>query len=138
MTRRGAACLAIAAAAACGHTTVTTIGDADAVAAASEALDIWAEHGVHLEHGDDGPIWIVVGEVGRPGELVDRGACTRWIVASRSPMIIAHEIGHALGLQHADAGLMAEAGPVSVELDDEQVESAAAAADRLAACVVGP
>jgi hypothetical protein len=125
---------ALAACAGCGAVGVTAVSDHEGIAAVEGAIEIWSDHGIGLELRDGGPIWIVAGEsLGRPGELVHRSPCERWIVGSRSAIVIAHEIGHALGLEHGH-GLMAAAGPVTSDLDADQAADAEHGASILAAC----
>ena len=80
---------------------------------ASELLGIWLEAG-------DGPIVLELVDVA-PGEPVGRllveRSCLRVIRATRSPIVIAHEVGHALGLQHVDDPL----NVMAVYTDDESV-----------------
>jgi hypothetical protein len=95
--------------------------------------------GVPLEQGD-GPIVLELVDVvpGEPaGRLLLERSCLRVVRASYSPIVVAHEIGHALGLDHVDdlRNVMAPyVGAESIELSESQRDTMEANARVLATC----
>lgn len=79
------------------------------------------------------------GTVHYAGTEASRTFCAASVVSERQPQIIAHEIGHALGLDHRDSGLMTarvQYTPDQWLLDDDDLDTIYWEASDLYACNV--
>jgi hypothetical protein len=100
---------------------------------ASEILGVWLEPG-------DGPIVLELVDVasGEPaGRVLVNRSCLRVIRASYSAAVVAHEVGHVLGLEHVDdpRNVMAVyTDDESLGLTQEQRSTIETAARELARC----
>lgn len=84
---------------------------------------------------EPGPVLSV--EWSETAQTTDRRGCRRAVESPREPVMLAHEVGHALGLEHDPdpANLMhAFVGRDTTELTDEQRDAIADEAERLARC----
>lgn len=106
---------------------------------ASELVsDASALLGVPLELADGGPIRVEFissdGTIG--GRTYMRGRCLSILRAPRSPEMLAHEIGHALGLDHVDAaGNLMTRTAAGHDVEGWQIDAMQEAADRMSRCV---
>lgn len=138
----GAVALLVAAGAACDDGIVTVTVDAEPAwlpPAAAGAVDFWQRQGVdELVIGDAGDVRVVVADAGdadgngrddfanvTPGEIVLDDSVGDLDELSRK-CILAHELGHTLGLEHVEAGLMSSPHMGGVDdcawTDDDQAE----------------
>lgn len=70
-------------------------------------------------------------------QTTDRSGCRRSLESPREPVMLAHELGHALGLEHVEdpANVMHTfVGRDTVSLSDEQHEALWGEVERLARC----
>jgi hypothetical protein len=70
-------------------------------------------------------------------QTADRSGCRRHVESPREPVMLAHELGHALGLAHVDdpANLMhAFVGRDTLEVTTEQHDALWDAMERLSLC----
>lgn len=88
--------------------------------------------GIDIEPGS--VVWVHRSNV---AQTTDRHGCRRTVEAPNEPIVLAHEIGHALGLDHVDdpANLMHPyVGRDTVELTHEQHEALSDELSSLQAC----
>lgn len=71
---------------------------------------------------------------GELGGVIEKTRCTRRAWAHRHPIVIAHEMGHLLGLLHAPSGLMRNGNLESWDVADIELDVVIAALDRMEGC----
>lgn len=135
--KRTIATLALASVCGCGEGVgVEVYAERDASPVLEEASSLL---GVWLEQGG-GPIVLeLVGQApGEPaGRLLVHRPCLRVIRASYDPVVVAHELGHAFGLEHADDPsnvMTAYTDDDSTRFTEAQQEKIDDSARRLSAC----
>lgn len=71
------------------------------------------------------------------GVSLDDDGCSRLIRSARHEVVVAHEIGHALGLEHVDdqTNLMYQGARENVSLTEDQLDTVAWNAGLVDACV---
>lgn len=121
-----------------GAVHVVVHGDQDR---AREALEGAQELlGVPLELSDRGPVVVDMVEVmplEETGRRIRQRVCSRWLRSTYDPVTLAHELGHAFGLDHVSdpANLMAPyTGDDTLGLTEGQRETVERRARALAGC----